>query len=233
MDTLPFINHIFVDFENVHEVDLSLIGQKSIHVTVLMGAKQTKLDAALVEKLLLHADSVQLVRLLESGRNAIDFALAYYVGRAATLDPSGFFHIISGDTGYDPLVAHLRRNHVRAHRHDSFAALKEILANGKSPESPAMPSAPPSRPLDPSSLPTSTPPAKKKKSTLSERIARVLEYLQSHPDTRPTTETRLAHHMPSMLGNGATESDAQQVIKSLRAAKKISISEKRRVTYHL
>jgi len=42
--------------------------------------------------------------------------LAYYVGRAAVNDPHGFFHIISKDAGYDPLIEHLRSRHVRAYR---------------------------------------------------------------------------------------------------------------------
>jgi hypothetical protein len=44
------MNHVFVDFENVHQVDLTLIGAKSVSFTLLVGAKQTKLDSDLVEK---------------------------------------------------------------------------------------------------------------------------------------------------------------------------------------
>src|SRR6185436_5440924 len=44
----PPVNHVFVDFENVHEVDFSIIGAKAVSMTLLLGARQTKLDAALV-----------------------------------------------------------------------------------------------------------------------------------------------------------------------------------------
>lgn len=233
METIPPINHIFVDFENVHEVDLSLIGQKSVHVTVLVGPKQTKLDVELVEKLLCHADSVHLVRLLEPGRNAVDFALAYYVGRAVVLDPTGYFHIISGDTGYDPLVAHLRRNHVRAHRHETFETLKAKLSNGTSTELAVGTTNAPepiAKPLPATKIASAS---TQKAAPLGERAAQVMEHLRSHAKNRPTKETTLAHHIPSILGKGATEDDAQQMIKSLRASKKISINEKGRVTYHL
>src|SRR5436190_7135804 len=108
----PPVNHVFVDFENVHKVDLSVIGSKAVSFTLLVGPRQTKLDAALVEKLFEHAVSVELVRLTSSGRNALDFTLAYYVGRAVAADPTGVFHIISKDAGYDPLIAHLRSRHV-------------------------------------------------------------------------------------------------------------------------
>src|ERR1035437_4949068 len=143
MNQLPPVNHIFVDFENVHEVEHSVIGHESVRLTLLLGPNQKKLDADLVEKLLQHAGSVHLVRLTNSGRNALDFTLAYYVGRAAVLDPSGFFHIISRDTGYDPLVAHLRSNHVWARRHPDFASLQSLLtASVQAASAPALPPAP-------------------------------------------------------------------------------------------
>ncbi|MFT3781480.1 MAG: PIN domain-containing protein [Nibricoccus sp.] len=231
MDTPPFINHIFVDFENVHEVDLSLIGQKSFHITVLIGPKQTKLDAALVEKLLKHTDSAHLVRLKESGYNAVDFSLAYYVGRAAVLYPSAFFHIISKDTGYDPLVAHLRSNQVRAHRHADFASLKEMLNNGKSSTAPTEKPSPIPTPATP--VPADTTIAKKKTSLPDERVARTLEHLQSHAKNRPAKETTLVHHILTILGKDATETNAKQVIHSLRAINKLSITDKGRVEYHV
>src|SRR4029077_13040812 len=101
------VNHVFVDFENVHEIDQKIIGSKTVTFTLLLGAKQTKLDVSLVEKLLEHAASVHLIRITSAGKNALDFTLAYYVGRAVAADPTGFFHIVSKDAGYDPLIEHL------------------------------------------------------------------------------------------------------------------------------
>src|ERR1041385_8472567 len=122
----PPVNHIFVDFENVHEIDLAVIGSKAVSFTLLLGPKQTRLEIALVEKLLQHAATVQLVRLTSSGKNALDFTLAYYVGRAVAGDPSGYFHIVSKDGGYDPLIEHLRSKHIRAQRHTDFSTLTSV-----------------------------------------------------------------------------------------------------------
>ena len=122
-EATPPLQHVFVDFENVHQIDLSVIGAASVHFTLLLGARQTRLDAGLVEKLMEHAASVQLIRLGSSGKNALDFTLAYYVGRAVSASPSARIHIVSKDTGFDPLIAHLRSRHIQAHRHDSFATL--------------------------------------------------------------------------------------------------------------
>lgn len=229
METLQAVNHIFIDFENVHEVDLSLIGEKLVDLTILLGPKQTKLDADLVEKILQHANSVQLVRLTEPGRNAVDFALAYYVGRSAALDPSGFFHIISGDTGYDPLVAHLRRNHVKAHRHPDFESLKNRLnppaaaptvipaptPKAKPEDKPVAPAPKPSLPL------------------LDERATHALEHLRSHPKNRPAKEATLVRHMRTLFGNKITEEETAAVVKTLRLARHIDINGKGAVTYRV
>jgi hypothetical protein len=81
------------------------------------------LDVAVVENLLCHATNVELVRLKLPGKNSLDFALAYYIGRAVAADPTGYFHIVSKDKGFDPLVEHLRSKHIRIRRHNDFAAL--------------------------------------------------------------------------------------------------------------
>ena len=235
MDPLPPVNHIFVDFENVHEVDLSIVGQKSVSFTLLLGPKQTKLDAALVEKLLQHAGSVHLVRLGTAGRNALDFTLAYYVGRAAVLDPSGFFHIISRDTGYDPLIVHLRSQHIRAHRHPDFTSLQNLL----NPLSPAV-AIPASMPAPVSAKAVKAPKLQKapKPPTpiappLDERASHALEHLRGHPKNRPARESTLASHMRTLFGNKITEEEAATVVETLRGAGHVAITDKGRVTYRL
>jgi len=127
------MNHVFVDFENVHQVDLSLIGAKSVSFTLMVGAKQTKLDSDLVEKLMVHSCSVQLVKLKSLGKNALDFALAYYLGRAALADPAAYFHIISNDGGFDSLIEHLRARHIHVHRHASCSDLTFTWSGKKLP----------------------------------------------------------------------------------------------------
>lgn len=235
MNSLPPVNHIFVDFENVHEVELSIIGLKSVSLTLLLGPNQKKLDAVLVEKLIQHASSVHLVRLATSGRNALDFTLAYYVGRAAVLDPAGVFHVISGDTGYDPLIAHLRSNHVRAHRHPDFASLQSLL----NPSSPA--DTPPTNhptPVPPKTVKTpktakAPKPSAPSAPALDERASHALEHLRGHPKSRPARENTLVSHMRTLFGNKITEEEASTVVEALRAAGHIAITDKGRVTYQL
>jgi len=117
------VNYVFVDFENMPGVDLSCIGEKTVHVTLLLGARQTKLPVTLTEKLVAHASSVQLVRLESNKKNALDFMLAYYLGRAVQADPNAYFHIVSKDTDYEPLIAHLKSRHISIRRHVDASTL--------------------------------------------------------------------------------------------------------------
>ena len=196
------MNHVFVDYENVHEVDPAVIGARSVSLTLLLGARQTRLDAALVEKLMEHAASVQLVRLTTSGENALDFALAYYVGRAAAADPTGHFHIVSKDTGFDPLIEHLRSRHIHAHRHNDFTALT-FAESAKSP----------------SVLP-------------EDLMPRVLEHLAKHVNNRPKRKKTLLSHLRAFLGNAVTEADVVGLVEKLCQVGRLSIGDKDAVTYH-
>ena len=197
------VNHVFLDFENVPEIDPVVVGSKNVSFTMLLGPHPAKLEVAVVEKLIEHAASVQLVRLESNGRNALDFTLAFYVGRAAAADPNGFFHIISKDKGFDPLIEHLRSKHIRARRHDDFAALRF------------------SRPTKPHPPPT------------GELPDRVLEQLRKNPNNRPKRKKTLLSYLIALSGRMATEAEVGAVIESLRRAGHLYFDEKDTVTYRL
>ncbi len=209
----PPLNHVFVDFENVHQVDVSVIGAKSVNFTLLLGAKQTKLDAGLVEKLMEHATSVQLIRLSSSGKNALDFTLAYYVGRTVSADPAAYIHIVSKDTGFDPLIEHLRSRHIHARRHDSFATLTfsgPPKAAANTPKAPKAGTAVPEEPL-----------------------IRALGHLRNNVTNRPKKKGTLLSHLRTLLGKDATDADAAGLVEGLQRAGHVSIGDKDAVTYHV
>jgi hypothetical protein len=216
-------NHVFVDFENVQVIDHSIFDNKTVSFTLLLGASQKKVDAALVEKLLVHASSVHLVRLTAPGRNALDFTLAYYLGRAVLSDPTGFFHIVSQDKGYDPLIEHLRNQHVHARRHDDFTSLN-LNGPGKLPSS-----APAAKLPVP---PIVVAPGKPEAPPLGENASRLLEYLRRNAKNRPGRERTLVRHIRSFFGDKITEAEASSLIADLHTAGYLSIDDKGRLTYH-
>jgi PIN domain-containing protein len=215
---LPDMNHVFVDFENVCTIDNSIFEHKSVTFTFLLGAGQTKLAVELVEKLLVNAASVELVRLTSRGKNALDFTLAYYLGRAAIADPSGFFHIVSKDTGFDPLIHHLQTRHIRARRHDDFATLNFSVA--AKPATPAQ--------TTPSSKPKLQP--KNTAPAMSDgHPAQILEHLRKVPVNRPKTRKALVSFVKAQLY--ITEGEANGVVEELRQCGKINVGDKDKVVY--
>ena len=216
------INHVFVDFENVPKVDLTILDNKAANFTLLLGPRQTKLDVVLVEKLLAHAASVQLVRLASGGRNALDFTLVYYVGRAVAADPVGHFQIISKDTGYDPLIEHLQSRNIHAQRHNDFTTLP-FTAPAEQPT------------LNPSAAtkPKSASKSKAQVVSLGERETQVLEHLRKATTTRPRKEKKLLSFLIAYLGHTITETEALTIVKNLGRAGHLTIGEKGAVAYHV
>lgn len=207
-------HHVFVDFENVHEIDPAIVGAKLATFTLLMGPGKKKLDIAVVDGLLAHAGAAHLIRLTSPGPNAVDFALSYYLGQAVLADPIGHFHIVSKDKGYDPLVAHLRSKNIQVRRHDDCASLLTVVL-------PA-----------PHALPV-LPPAEKHlaaKQALSGIAAQLLEILASFA-SRPRTRKTLTRHVITVLGNKITAEEASRLIEELRACGKIAINAQDKVEY--
>ncbi len=240
-------HHIFVDFENVHEVDLAVIGHDAVTFTLLVGPQKKKLDADLVEKLLENAACVNLVRLAASGRNALDFALAYYLGRATSADPRGWFHLISKDTGYDPLLVHLNANNFRADRHVDFTTLPFVAPSKKKSPPPAKPRAKPSKAKE-----KSPPPAKAAPKAPAKPAARpepavphpqdppganltvmAVERLIRNEPNNPKTLVRLRSYLRGQLGAKVSDQEAEHIIRDLEDNDVIRVDEKGKVSYDL
>ena len=113
-------NHVLIDFENVHVKSLELFKGEHFRVMVFLGPKNTKLPVDLVLAMQTFGTRGEYVMLESPGTNALDFHVAFHLGRLAAEDPSGFFHIISKDTGFDPLIQHLKARKVFSARSPSI-----------------------------------------------------------------------------------------------------------------
>lgn len=65
--------------------------------------------------------NAEYVVLETAGNNALDFHIAYYIGVLSSEDPTAYFHIISKDSGFDPLIKHLKGKKVFAQRSTCIA----------------------------------------------------------------------------------------------------------------
>ena len=113
-------NYVLVDYENVRIASLTPLTDEHFRVLVFLGPNDVRLDRSLVLSMNRLGDRAEYVPLETSGKNALDFQIAYYLGRLTREDPNGFFHVISKDTGFDPLIQHLHAKKIHAARSESI-----------------------------------------------------------------------------------------------------------------
>lgn len=229
METTPPIHHIFIDFENTQAVDLSLLHNQPARVTLLVGDKQKSLPVLLVQQLLQYHAKVRLIETAASGKNALDFILAFHLGQIARLENRGHFYIISKDKGYDALIKHMKENGFTAIRQDEFA---EIPIFKKVTTPVVLPSP------TPLVLPAKAPePVKPNLVTnvvqqASEPMSLVLERLRKHNTSRPGKRETLTSYIKASFKNQLPEIDANKLVQQLVQRKLIGITAENKVQYH-
>ena len=114
-------NFVLVDFENVQPKDLGLLKDGPFKVKIFLGPNQSKVPVAVAAALQSLGSNAEYVVLETAGNNALDFHIAYYIGALSAEDPTAFFHIISKDSGFDPLIKHLKGKKVLAQRSAAIA----------------------------------------------------------------------------------------------------------------
>ena len=128
-------NYVLIDFESVQTKSLELLFREHFKVIVFVGANQSKLPFEVAESLQQLGSRAEYIKISGRGPNALDFHIAYYIGRLAAEEPSAYFHIISKDTGFDPLIQHLRSKKIFAGRVETVADIPVVRSsNSKSPQ---------------------------------------------------------------------------------------------------
>ena len=180
------------------------------------------------------------MKLKSPKKNALDFALSYYLGRAVLADPTAHFHIIAKDGGYDPLIEHLRMRHINVRRHASCAELT-FTWHGKS------------RPVSEPVLKTLAKKAVKKtaakqvaktavKATVAKNVTkkavatkmdsadewleRVEKNFRDYPKARPVKKKSLRAKVGDLINRPADGPDVQAVIDRLVTGGKLKFGEK-------
>ncbi|MCP4283112.1 MAG: hypothetical protein GY792_01475 [Gammaproteobacteria bacterium] len=116
-------NYVLIDFENVQPRNLEILASHPFKVLVFVGTSQAKIPFELAAAMQQLGDDAQYVKIGGNGKNALDFHLAFYVGELAAKDPEAYFHIISKDTGFDPLIKHLKTRKIRIQREKDLAEI--------------------------------------------------------------------------------------------------------------
>lgn len=212
-------NYILVDYENVQVKSLALLKDEHFRVRVFLGPNNTKLPVDLVLPMQELGERAEYIVLETAGRNALDFHIAYYLGVLASKEPLGFFHIISKDTGFDPLIQHLKSKKIFAARSASIEEMPCFLIS---------PLAQQPKVLAPQQKPDTAPP----KPTQEEFISMVVDDLIKRKASKPRTIKTLLSTIHTRCGKDVPSSDIDAVYEALVKRKYIKV-EGAKITYML
>lgn len=109
-------NYVLIDFENVQPNNLEVLYHHPFKVLVFVGSNQTKVPFELASAMQALGESGEYIKIAGNGKNALDFHIAFYIGELAAKEPGAYFHIISRDTGFDPLIKHLKSKKIKIQR---------------------------------------------------------------------------------------------------------------------
>ncbi|MFZ6694617.1 PIN domain-containing protein [Stenotrophomonas acidaminiphila] len=217
------INYVLIDHENVQPTDLGLLDRADIRLWVFVGAGQAKLSSELAIQMQAMRERADYVRICGNGPNALDFHIAFYIGQLSGNDPDGFFHIISRDTGFDPLVEHLKARKIRACRSASIAGMP-LFRQAVATDAVAVPATKPKPKAKAVTVVVEKAPAPPPQGesaasvTATQRLTRMKTLLSKTKTGRPGTLAALKKHVAAHFQNQIGAEDVGAIIAGLEQA---------------
>ena len=128
-------NYVLIDFENVQPKNLEILAEHPFKVYVFVGANQTKVSFDQAAAMQAMGEDAKYIKIAGNGPNALDFHIAFYIGELSMRDLMAKFNIISKDTGFDPLIKHLKEKKIRVQRLKDLAEIPVLkMANESTPD---------------------------------------------------------------------------------------------------
>ena len=221
------LQFFLVDFENVQPTSIGSLVPGHCRVMIFLGQNQTKIPVALSRALQPLGSDVEYLQISGSGSNAVDFHIAFYIGKLTVSHPDARFTIVSKDTGFDPLIKHLVSLKIACNR------VASIGGSLKSPNPKAMKSvkkvAAASKPKDASNVIVTTLPdanevAVKSKlldSSNATRVTEAIKRLKGLKAARPATLKTLQSSLKSWFKPPLKPNEVTSLVAALQASKKI------------
>lgn len=237
------LTYLLIDFENVKPsaAEVARIRGDEFQLWIFRGPHQNKFDADMVEAWQPLGDHVKFIRSVKSGKNALDFHIAFCLGlvqreNVAAQRPARYI-VVSKDGGFDALFEYARTEGCLVMR---APTILDALTMAASPQSPASPSS--RRSEKSTTQPASAPkPAAQKakpaatakkaaKAAMPKRTTpnaddaeKVAAFLRAQSTNRPAKRATLEHHVIHILGNEITEQVACAVVDQLEREQLLSI----------
>ncbi len=124
-------NYVLVDFENVQPEGIEALAADHFKLLIFVGANQSKLPFGIASAVQKLGSRAQYVKISGNGPNALDFHISLYIGRLSCMEPDAFFHVVSKDKGFDPLIQHLKEIGVFSARAERLADIPAIKVQSK------------------------------------------------------------------------------------------------------
>lgn len=226
-----------IDFENVQLKNIGLLAPGACRIKVFLGQSQSKLLLELVQALQPFGADAEYIQISGSGSNALDFHIAFYIGRLASEYPDASFTIVSRDTGFDPLVKHLIGLKIQCRRVATIAGGGKSVVTSKSPATKSTPKVPVVAKstrnvgVTVKSVAKSAPTAKAVETTAT-RVTEVVKRLKGLKAAKPAKLATLESSVKSWFKPALQTKDLASVIQSLTNSKKIQVNGNK-VTYTL
>lgn len=118
---------LLIDLENKHRVDLSPLDE-SFRAIMFVGANQNPPKASKRPDSAHKFSRVEFLKISGAGKNALDFHIAFELGRMFETAPDTHCFVLSGDKGFDALLNHLNTSGMICKRVESIAELASANA---------------------------------------------------------------------------------------------------------
>lgn len=119
-------SYVLIDFENVQPKNLEILADHPFRVLVFVGENLAKVPFGLAQAMQVLGKNARYIKISGNGPNALDFHIAYYIGKLAATDNNAQFHVISKDKGFDPLIRHLKGQGIRVQRETDLAEIPQL-----------------------------------------------------------------------------------------------------------
>ncbi|MBN2464030.1 hypothetical protein JXD38_00185 [candidate division WOR-3 bacterium] len=128
---------LLVDFENVQQVELGDIDD-SYRVIIFVGADQKNVPFDLVKKAQKLGNRVEWQKITGNGSNALDFFIAFQLGRVFDKATRPECVVLSKDKGFEPLLKFLNTSGMKSRRINALSELHHRHATAASTADPGL-----------------------------------------------------------------------------------------------
>jgi hypothetical protein len=208
-------NFVLVDFENVQPKNVSLLNGRSFKIKVFVGASQARIPFELARALHAFGPDAEYIQIDGNGKNALDFHISYYIGRLAAETPDASFYVISKDTGFDPLIKHLKARGIFCQRSKSIADIQGVKISSSKTISDRVDTV---KPFDSRSIP--------------EKVDAIINNLTKRKAAKPRTLKTLRSTITALFKNSLADVELDELIEQLTRRGAIKVTDGK-VNYEL